>query len=288
MTAILQAQGAPAAPRIRSGRLGSRVATVVAAVVLVVFALAALVPGLLTGYDPNTPDPLETLQAPSLAHLMGTDYLGRDVLARIVFGAQQTLIGAGVAVLVGLVGGLVLGLLAALLGKAGDALVSRFIDVLLSVPTLLIAIVIVAVLGFGTLYAGLAIGVAAVGQFAKLTRSQLLTAQSLPYVEASRLSGRSKLGTTLTHALPNLQGPILALVPVQFGFAILSLTALGFLGFGVQPPTPEWGSMIADGSTYLISGRWWMVVFPTLSIVAVVLSLNTIGRRLSRVAEGAL
>lgn len=266
----------------------NRITAALLGVVLTVFAVAAILPGVLAPYSPDLPDPLATLQTPSAAHLLGTDYLGRDQLSRIVFGARETLIGAGIAVLVGLAGGLLLGITAALFGKRGDSAVSRLIDVLLSVPTLLIAIVIVAVLGFGTLYAGIAIGVAAVGQFAKLTRSQLLQASGQPYVEAARIAGRSKLGATLLHALPNAKGPIIALVPVQFGFAILSLTALGFLGFGVQPPTAEWGSMIADGSTYLMSGRWWLVVFPTLAIAALVLSLNALGRRLGRLQEGAL
>jgi ABC-type dipeptide/oligopeptide/nickel transport systems, permease components len=289
MTAQIEAAPALAARPIgRIPGLGGLIVTGIASLVLLVFLVAAVAPQLLTPYSPIELDTAAVLLPPSAAHPFGTDYAGRDIAARLIYGTRESLLGAGVAVVVGLVGGLILGVVASLFGRRADSTVSRFVDVLLSLPTLLVAIVIVTVLGFGTIYAGLAIGIASIGQFARLTRAQVMVARRTPFVEAGRIAGRGRLGNLAVHILPNVRGPIVALVPVQFGVAVLSLAALGFLGFGAQPPTPEWGAMIADGSTYIISGRWWTVAFPALVIVLFVFALNLVGRRLGRIAGGAL
>lgn len=245
-----------------------------AAVAVVLLLVAAVVaPGLLTPYDPLVGDDAITLKPPSLAHPLGTDNLGRDVWARIVYGTSTTLLASALAVAVGLGVGTVLGLVAAVAGGPVDAVISRIVDALLSIPGLLLAMVVVVSLGFGTLNAAIAVGVSTVATFARLMRSEVLTIKELPFVEASRHIGGRPFYVLRRHVFPNSFTAVLSLAALQFGIAILWISALSFLGYGAPPPQPEWGLLVSEGRNYVVSSSW-LVLFPGLTILATVWAIN--------------
>lgn len=238
-------------------------------------------PGIFTDQDPIKGVPAEHLSGPSAAHLFGTDHLGRDIYTRVVYGASLTLRATLVAVLVGLAVGTLIGLVSGFIGRWVDDALMRLVDVMLAIPGLLLSLAVVTALGFGTMNVAIAVGVANIAGFARVMRAETLKVRALAYVEASRALG-SRLGYTLrAHVLPNAIGPVIALSALEFGSAILSISALSFLGFGAEPPTPEWGALVSEGRDYLGSA-WWMTTFPGLVIVAVVLAAN----RISRYLEG--
>ena len=207
--------------------------------------------------------------------------MGRDLYTRVVYGTRQSLLGALIAVLVGLVLGTLIGLIAGSTRGMVDTIVMRIVDVLLAVPSLLLALTVIILLGFGSINAAFAVGMTSVATFARLARSQVLSVAGQDFVEAAYGSGSSRLQVLFTHILPNSLTPVLALAAVQFGSAILSLSVLGFLGYGAPPPTPEWGLLIADSRDY-IATSWWLTVLPGLVIVAVVMSTNHLSRLLSK------
>lgn len=244
--------------------------------VLVLVLLWALVPGWFAGQDPLAGLAGQQLRAPGAGHWLGTDALGRDVWARVVHGAVHSLSGALVAVGVGLFGGTALGLLAGAAGGRLDDALMRLVDVLLAVPALLLSLTIIIVLGFGTVNAAIAVGVASVAGFARLVRSEVVRVRRTEYVEAAFGSG-GRFGAVLwRHVLPNSLTSVVALAALQFGTAILAIATLGFLGYGAPPPTPEWGLLIAEGRNYLATA-WWLTTVPGLVVVAVVLAANRIG-----------
>lgn len=251
-------------------------ATILAAAVLIVAVVAALFPGLFTYGNPYSGQ-AEGLLPPSLNNWFGTDSVGRDLYTRVVYGTRQTLLGALIAVLVGLVAGTLIGLIAGASRSIVDAVVMRIVDVLLSIPSLLLALSVIILLGYGTLNAAIAVGVTSVATFARLARSEVLKVQALEFVEAAYGSGATKLQVLLRHILPNSLAPVLALAAVQFGSAILQLSVLGFLGYGAPPPIPEWGLIIADSRDY-IATSWWLTVLPGVVIIAVVMSTNYLSR----------
>ncbi|MFC9560199.1 ABC transporter permease [Agromyces sp. NPDC056965] len=276
------ASGSGAArPAVARRLRGIRPGLVLAWLVIAVVIAWAIVPWLFTGQDPISGVPAEKLQGPSLVHVFGTDALGRDLFTRVVYGAVHSLSGAFVAVTVGLVGGTLLGVLAGSLGGAVDAIVMRIVDVLLSIPGLLLALSIIILLGFGTVNAAIAVGVGSIAAFARLSRSEVVRVRQSDYVEAAFGSG-ARLHTVLfRHVLPNSLTSVIGLAALQFGTAILAISTLGFLGYGAPPPTPEWGLLIAEGRNY-VATSWWLTVLPGLVVVAVVLSANRISHALGR------
>lgn len=281
---VLERPGAASAARAADGILrlrGIRPGLVLAWAVIAIAIAWALVPWLFTGQDPLAGVPADKLQAPSAAHLFGTDAIGRDLFTRVVYGAVHSLSGAFVAVTVGLVGGTLLGVLAGSLGGAVDAVVMRLVDVLLAIPGLLLALSIIILLGFGTVNAAIAVGVGSIAAFARLSRSEVVRVRQADYVEAAIGSG-ARLHTVLfRHVLPNSLTSVVGLAALQFGTAILAISTLGFLGYGAPPPTPEWGLLIAEGRNY-VATSWWLTVLPGLVVVAVVLSANRISHALGR------
>ncbi len=242
---------------------------------LLLLLAAVAAPQLLTGFDPLEASPGQTLQAPGATHLFGTDYLGRDLLARVIHGAGQTLGASVVAVTIGLGAGSILGLLAAYFGSWVDTAVSRLVDVLLSIPGLLLSMVVVVALGFGTLNAAIAVGIASVATFARLMRSEVLTVRNLTFVEAAHHIG-ARPGTVLfRHVLPNSYTAVLSMTALQFGSAILWIAALSFLGYGTPPPHPEWGLLVSEGREYIVSSPW-LTLLPGLVIVLTVLSISRV------------
>jgi len=253
---------------------------------IVLLAVAwALVPGLFASGDPTESGTTEPLLAPSGDHWFGTDAVGRDLYTRVVWGARHSLSGALVAVLVGMVVGTLLGLVAGSVrgGRNGwlDTLIMRIVDVLLSIPALLLSLSVIILLGYGTMNAAIAVGVTNVAMFARLARSEVLGVAAADFVEAAYGSGGTTWSVLWRHILPNSLTPVLALAALQFGSAILQLSTLGFLGYGAPPPTPEWGLIISEGRDF-IATSWWLSVLPGLAIVLVVLATNYLSQALQR------
>jgi peptide/nickel transport system permease protein len=249
--------------------------------VIALVALWAVAPGFFAGQNPVRGTSGQHLLAPSAAHLLGTDGLGRDLYARVVHGAVHSLSGAFLAVTVGLVLGTLIGLIAGSVGGVVEDILMRVVDVLLAVPSLLLSLSIIIILGFGTLNAALAVGVASVAGFARLVRSEVVRVRRADYVEAAFGSGGRWRDVLWRHVLPNSTTSVVAMAALQFGSAILSISTLGFLGYGAPPPTPEWGLLIAEGRNY-IATAWWLTTVPGLVVVAVVLSAHRIGVSLSK------
>jgi len=248
------------------------------ALLIVLFALvSALVPHLLSSFDPYATSPADKLTAPNLLHWFGTDEVGRDLYTRVVYGSSLSVQAALLAVGIALVGGLGLGVLSGFAGGRIDAVIMRIVDVLLALPGLLLALAIVTAIGFGTVPVAIAVGVGIIPGFARTTRAEVLRVKTLPYVEAARLGGASWGRTLLRHVLPNAWGPVAVLATLDFGAAILATAGLSFLGFGAAPPAAEWGTLIANGRHFLITAPW-VSLLPGLFVVAVVFSLNHIAR----------
>ena len=249
--------------------------------VIAVAALWALVPDWFAHQNPIAGQAGQQLLAPSGAHWLGTDALGRDLWARVVHGAVHSLSGAFLAVAVGLVAGTLIGLLAGAVGGRTEDALMRLVDVLLAVPSLLLSLSIIILLGFGTINAAIAAGVASVASFARLVRSEVVRVRRSDYVEAAFGSG-GRFGAVLwRHVLPNSLTSVVAMAALQFGSAILAISTLGFLGYGAPPPTPEWGLLIAEGRNY-IATAWWLTTAPGLVVVAVVIAANRIGAASAR------
>ncbi|MFD6269740.1 ABC transporter permease [Nocardia asteroides] len=254
---------------------------VAASAVLVVAIGWALVPSVFASGDPLTGVPAEKFQSPSAAHWFGTDNLGRDLYTRMVHGAGLSLTATLTAVGIALVVGSLFGLLAGAAGGIVDTAIMRVVDVLLSIPALLLSLALVTALGFGTRNVALAVGISLIANFARVMRSEVLRVRHAPYVEAAHASGVRWYAVLARHVLPNSVQPVLALAAVEFGMAVLAVSSLSFLGYGTKPPTPEWGSLISEGRNFLASA-WWLTTLPGLVIVAVVLSAQRLGRSVGK------
>ncbi|WP_196810887.1 ABC transporter permease [Arthrobacter sp. 35W] len=274
---VVESGGRDVRPLLSRLQPGLLIAWLVVAVVL----LWTVLPGWFTQYSGTAGMAREKLLPPGGVHLLGTDELGRDLLARIIHGSAQSVTGAFVAVAVGLLLGTLLGLLAGSLGGRVDAVLMRGVDVLLSIPGLLLSLSIIIILGFGTVNAAIAVGVGSVAGFARLSRSEVMRVRRSDYVEAAFGSGGTFSKVLWRHVLPNSAGPVLALAALQFGTAIMAISTLGFLGYGAPPPTPEWGLLIAEGRKY-IATSWWLTTFPGAVVVVVVLAANRISRSIRK------
>jgi len=246
---------------------------------LAVVVIAALWPALLAPGDPLGGTPADNLQAPSLAHLFGTDQLGRDLYTRVVHGTALTVSAAAIAVAVGVVVGSLIGLVSGFVGGRTDAVLMRVADVLLAIPGLLLSLAIITALGFGTVNVAIAVGIASVASVARVLRSEVLRVRTAPYVEVARASGNGWIAVLLRHVLPNSIAPVVVLAVLEFGTAILAVSALSFLGYGAPPPAPEWGALVSGGRDYLRTA-WWLTALPGLVIAVTVLAANRLSRGL--------
>ncbi|MCX7279759.1 MAG: ABC transporter permease subunit [Burkholderiales bacterium] len=208
--------------------------------------------------------------------LLGTDEVGRDILSRLIHGARLSLFVGFFSVLMALIPGVVLGLVAGFFGKALDSLVMRVMDIMMALPALLLAVAIMAVLGPGLGNALVAIAVVSLPAYVRLTRASAMTELNRDYVTAARLSGAGTLRLMFVTVLPNCMAPLIVHATMGFSAAILEISALGFLGLGVQPPNPEWGTMLASARDY-IERAWWVVTLPGLTILLSVLAINLMG-----------
>ncbi len=252
----------------------------VAAGGLLAVLVAALLAPWLAPAPPDAIDLAAQLAPPSPAHPLGADFYGRDLLSRILYGSRVTLLVATAAVALALVAGTAIGLLAGYAqGWASQAWIG-LMDVLLAFPALLLALLVVALMGPGLTALAVAVGVASIPGYARLVRSLVLTLRSAPFVEAAVALGGPAPHILARHLLPAVFSPLLALATLDFGRAIISVAALGFLGLGAAPPTPEWGLMLFEGRGYLATAPW-ASAFPGLAITLTVLAVTTLGDALT-------
>ena len=261
---------------IRRSPLARNRAAIVGLLILLPIVIATVAPWILTGLHPNPQNLSASLQFPDGEHLLGTDKLGRDVWARIVYGAQPTLLGAVVVVLISGVIGIPLGLVAGYYGGRVDTLIMRILDALLAFPALLLAILVVATFGRGLGTVVVALGVIYVPAMARLIRSVTMVQRTLTYVDASRALGFSDARILFRHILPNLVAVVVVQSTIDLAYAILDIAALSFLGLGQQPPDPDWGSMLSDGRAYLLQNAW-PALSAGFSIMLAVISFNLVG-----------
>ncbi|NQX11709.1 ABC transporter permease [Microbacteriaceae bacterium VKM Ac-2855] len=261
-----------------SRRPGVRLTDALAGAFVGALVLVAVIPGL-APYDPLAIDPGSAFQAPTLAHLFGTDESGRDLLSRVIAGAGASLLIGVAATTIGLGLGTLLGVIAALGGRVADAVVARILEVFFSFPGLLLALLVIVVTGPGVVPATVAVGLSTAPGYARILRGQLLGIRSAGYVEAARVLGHGPWRILLRHILPNTFAPLTVLATLGVGQAIVWAAALSYLGLGAEPPSPEWGAMLSAGRTY-IGSAWWMTVFPGLVIVLTTIATTVLGRRL--------
>ncbi len=257
---------------------------IVAAAVLVVLIVTAFLGDAIAPYSSTETDVSNRLQSPSGDHWFGTDELGRDVLSRVILGAEVSLRVGAVAVGISLVAGVLIGLLAGYYGRWVDDVLMRLSDVLFAFPAMLMAIAVLAILGPGSTNAMIAIGIVYTPIFARITRASVLSVREEVYVKAARSAGAGDLRIIGRHVLPNVTAPIIVQTSISLAFAILSEAALSFVGLGTQPPDPSWGRMLAEGRGF-VEQAWWMAVFPGLAIFVTVLAFNVLGDALRDVLD---
>jgi peptide/nickel transport system permease protein len=257
-------------------RLRRRKAAVIGLAVIAIFVILAVFAPLIAPYDPAAQSWTAVRKAPSWAHWFGTDDVGRDVLARVIYGARASLLAGVISVAIALSVGVPLGLLAGYVGGWTDAILSRITDAMLAVPALILAIALAAFLGPSLTNAMIAIGVVTTPIFIRLTRGQVMTVKVEDYVEAARAIGNPRWRIAVFHILPNILPALLVQTTLSIAAAIIAEAALSFLGLGQQPPAPSWGSMLNSAQRFLTNAPW-MAVWPGLAIFLTVLSFNLVG-----------
>ncbi|CAN5521651.1 ABC transporter permease [soil metagenome] len=246
-----------------------------ASIVLIVSLLAILAP-VIASSDPNYSNFDNLLAGPSWSHIFGSDDLGRDVFARVLYGCRVSMVVAIASVAVALIAGLPLGLIAGYFGSTIDNLIMRTLDLLMAFPPILLAITLIAVYGTSTTTTIFALGFIYVPIFARVLRSAVITVRNEEYIEAAKAMGSRPLRIMLVHALPNSLGPLIVQASISMGIAILIEAALSFIGLGTQPPDPSLGSMLAEGRGFMEEAPW-VVIYPGLAIMIAVLGFNLLG-----------
>lgn len=249
---------------------------VAALAVIILFALLAIAAPVFAPYDPQAQDYNQLLREPSLEHPFGTDRVGRDLLSRVIYGTRISFLVGVVAVGVALVIGTPLGLMAGYFRGGTDELIMRILDAFIAFPGVIFALAIIAVLGSSLTNVMLAIGITSVPLFARITRSQVLSLRERDYVLAAISTGASDFRVMLRHILPNATSPLIVQATLGLGFAVLAEAGLGYLGVGVQPPTPTWGSDLNQGSS-LLERAPWLSIAPGMAIFVLVLAFNLLG-----------
>lgn len=252
---------------------------------LTVLMLAACFPGWLAPDDPLLADPVNAMQAPSWQHWLGTDQLGRDLLSRVIYGSRYSLLISVAAMMLAVLGGCLLGLLAGLARGVLDEAIGRTLDVISAFPDLLLALMLIAFTGPGTTNLIIALGVASVPRFARVVRAQTFLVARSGHVEQARTFGLPWRVLVWRHVLPHAIAQVPALATLGLGTAIIGTAGLSFLGMGPQPPTAEWGLMLAEGRNYL-RNAWWTGVWPGVAITLTVVAVNTLGRHWQAHFEG--
>lgn len=249
---------------------------VVGLCIVIILVLCAVLAPIISPYEPNAQDPRNRLQGPSAGHWFGTDELGRDILSRIIYGARISMSVGLIAICISLIGGVTLGAIAGYYGGTIDNIIMRCMDVLLSIPTILLNISIVAALGSGLQNVMIAIGVSSIPGYCRIVRASILSLRDQDFVEASRAAGANDFFLITRHILPNCLAPLIVQATLRIGAAILSCASMSFLGLGIVPPTAEWGSMLSTGRDFLRDTPH-VCIFPGLAIMAAVFSMNLVG-----------
>lgn len=285
--ASASAEPSPARRRARLAwrRLRRNSLSVVALGVIVLLTLLALAAPWVAPYDPDAPDAAVALQGPSLRHWLGTDLYGRDQLSRIVHASRIDLLIALSATALALATGGVLGALAGYRGGVTDQGVMRVIDAVMAFPSFILAMGITAALGNSTRNVVVAIAITHVPIYTRLIRGEMLRVREMEYAEAARTVGNRERRVIFYHLLPNCVPPVIVQATLAMGYAILTVAALSFIGLGIQPPQSEWGAMTAEGASYIVSGEWWVFLFPGVAIMVTVLAFNLVGDALRDVLD---
>jgi peptide/nickel transport system permease protein len=256
--------------------LTARKVVVIAILILLVTILAAVFAPLIAPFEPYKQNLSQSLHQPSSEHLLGTDMLGRDVLSRIIYGARVSLIVGLVVVIIAGVLGMSIGLVSGYFGGRLDSILMRLMDAMIAIPMIVLAMAIGAVLGGGIVNVIIALGLAIVPAYARLMRGQVLSVKQSDYVIAGMLTGISSLRNMVVHVLPNCISPLIVLITMNLGMAILAEAGLSFLGLGIVPPGASWGSMVNDGYKYLLTNPV-LSMAPGVAIMIVVLAFNIVG-----------
>jgi peptide/nickel transport system permease protein len=260
---------------------------IVAAAYLMLMLAWAVAPGAFTTGTPYDTDIETPLKPPSLEHWFGTDASGRDIFTRVVYGTQSSLaIGVGATALA-LIAAIILGCGAGLGGRVADGAISRFIEVVLSIPGLLLALVFIAMFGPGVVTQILAVAIGSAVGYARMVRGQVIAVKGSGYVHAATALGHSRRRIITQHVFPNAMRPLVVLGTMGIGQSIVWASSLSFLGLGVAPPAPEWGAMLNAGRDF-VSTAWWLELFPGLAIVGCTLAVTVVGRYLQQRLEGRL
>lgn len=277
MTKKTAAGPAPGAGSRRAGvywrRLRRQPVALAGTVIFVLFLLVAIFGPLVAPYDYTAQDGAVRLKSPSLAHVMGTDNFGRDVLSRVLVGAREVFFLGGIGTILAAAIGTSLGLLAGYVGRLWDEAIMRVLDVLLAFPALLLAMVLLATVGPSNLNLILVIAVLYIPMFARIARSMVLDLRTREFVEAARLRGETRRYILFREVLPNSMPPLLVEASIRFAYSIFLVASLGFLGLGVQPPSPDWGRQVNEARTFFDLAPW-MLLFPTAAISLLVIGTS--------------
>jgi peptide/nickel transport system permease protein len=245
---------------------------------LTLFAVALCAP-LLSSYDYKEQNISQRLQAPSAAHVFGTDELGRDLFCRMVYGARVSITVGIIAVLISTFIGIIMGALSGYFGGWVDNVIMRFVDIMLTIPTLFLILMLIVFLGPSLINIMIIIGLTSWTDIARIIRAEVMSIKKLAYVDAARLIGLPRKEIILRHILPNTLGPIFVYMTFGISGAILTESGLSFLGLGVQPPMPSWGNILTSGKDYMETA-WWMILYPGFAIFVAVFSYNILGEGL--------
>jgi len=243
---------------------------------IVVLVVCALIPSVIAPFGFDDQNLTQRFKSPSGLHLFGTDEFGRDIFSRVIYGCRISLTLGLVSVTISCGLGIILGCLSGYYGKIIDNVLMRIIDIMLSIPNILLAVSIVATLGTSFFNLMLAIGIGAVPGYARIVRASILSVKEQEFIEAARSNGASDWRIITRHIIPNCMAPIIVQATISIASAVLSAAGMSFIGLGIMPPTPEWGSMLASGRAY-IRDYWYVVTFPGLAIMLTVFSINLLG-----------
>lgn len=268
---------ASAALRLAWRRLRRNWLSAAALALIVLMMLAAALAGWVAPYEPDATDADAALQAPSLHHWLGTDIYGRDLLSRIIFAARVDLAVAFGATALALAIGSSIGVAAGLYRGIVDLVIMRCVDSIMAFPAFILAMAITAALGNSVGNVLIAIALTQIPNYLRLIRGEIFRIREMEYADAARVVGNPAWRIMFIHLLPNALPPIIVQATLAMGYALLTMAALSFIGLGIQPPQSEWGSMTAEGAQFIVTGEWWLFLFPGLAIVLMVLSFNLIG-----------
>lgn len=258
------------------GRLVRNPVALASLIVIILMVMVTMLSTTIAPYDYAATDLSNTFAMPSAEHWFGTDNLGRDLFSRVLVGGRISLLVALMAIAIAAIVGCALGAVAGFFGGGVDTVIVKFLDVLMCIPQFLLAVTISAALGSGTFNSALAVGVSSIPRFARMMRAEIVSARSRDFVEAARACGSSNMRIITKHLIPNCLSSTIVNISLCLGGAILAISGLSFVGLGVQPPTPEWGSILASGRQY-IRDFWPIVTFPGVFIVITMIAFNLLG-----------